>query len=367
MTMLSSGKVGIGTNAPGSVLDVRAASLPEIRLSSDATTRARLGIATIAGNISLNTLLNSFNIANDSGALHLSTSSASPSSVRMTIDTSGNVGIGTSSPTQRLEVAGNMLAISNNNNPYIGTGDATTDMVYMQWNSTAKAGRIQTLQGGGGAGNISIQPLGGNVGIGISAPLNTLAVSPVQYSTGTASQSTSTITGSGTTFTSGMVGSQFVFANGTSAGTITAFNSATSLTVSTSQTVSSQNYTVNYTGLNVTSSGNVGIGTTSPGSTLDVKGHVANSGTAATVGTCGTSPAITGNDNRGSVTNGTGAVSSCVITFNSAYATAPFCVVSWNGTGAPTTGMSSVATTTTLTVYFSVSSPSAVFNYQCTQ
>lgn len=74
-----------------------------------------------------------------------------------------------------------------------------------------------------------------------------------------------------------MVGSELIYANGVSAGTITGFNSATSLTVSTSQTVSAQAYTINYPGLNVTSTGNVGIGTTSPAGVLDVEGSVPQS------------------------------------------------------------------------------------------
>lgn len=65
--------------------------------------------------------------------------------------------------------------------------------------------------------------------------------SPHYYSTGTASQSGTTITGVGTTWTSAMVGMEFVFATGESA-TITAFGSTTSLTVSVSQTVSSTTY-----------------------------------------------------------------------------------------------------------------------------
>ena len=75
-----------------------------------------------------------------------------------------------------------------------------------------------------------------------------------------------------------MVGSQLVFANGTSAGTITAFNSSNSLTVSTSQTVSSQAYSIAYTGLQVGTAGNVGIGTTSPNTTLTVAGDVRMTG-----------------------------------------------------------------------------------------
>lgn len=71
--------------------------------------------------------------------------------------------------------------------------------------------------------------------------------SPIYYSTGTASQSTTTITGSGTTWTAAMVGMEFVFATGESA-TITAFTSTTSLTASVSQTVASSAYNIRTTG-----------------------------------------------------------------------------------------------------------------------
>ena len=114
----------------------------------------------------------------------------------------------------------------------------------------------------------------GNVGVGNINSANLFSVTPAQYSTGTASQSLTTITGAGTTFTSAMVGSQFIFADGTSAGTITAFTDTTHLTVSTSQTVSSfQAFNIVYTGLQVGSTGNVGIGTTAPASTLTVAGQ----------------------------------------------------------------------------------------------
>lgn len=63
------------------------------------------------------------------------------------------------------------------------------------------------------------------------------------YSTGTVSQSGTTVTGSGTTFTSAMVGMQIQYASGEVA-TITAYSSATSLTVSPSQTVASTSYKI---------------------------------------------------------------------------------------------------------------------------
>ena len=110
----------------------------------------------------------------------------------------------------------------------------------------------------------------GNVGMGIKTPPNNLSASPLQYSTGTASQSGTTVTGSGTTWTTAMIGSQFVYADGTSSGAITARASNTSVTVTTSQTVTSQGYKIHYQGLQVKSDGNVGIGNSAPLVLLEV-------------------------------------------------------------------------------------------------
>ena len=63
------------------------------------------------------------------------------------------------------------------------------------------------------------------------------------YDIGTASQSGTTVTGAGTTFTAAMNGGRIMFANGDWA-SITAFVSGTQLTVSPSQTVSSQAFVV---------------------------------------------------------------------------------------------------------------------------
>jgi hypothetical protein len=93
------------------------------------------------------------------------------------------------------------------------------------------------------------------LGIGVQTPANSLSVSPLQYNTGTASQSGTTVTGSGTTWTDAMVGGQLVYADGTTSGKITARASNTSITVTTSQTVASQAYDIHYTGLQVSSTG----------------------------------------------------------------------------------------------------------------
>jgi hypothetical protein len=52
-------------------------------------------------------------------------------------------------------------------------------------------------------------------------------------------------------------------------------------------------------------------------------------GTAPALTSCGTSPAIVGSDLAGEVTMGTATPTGCIITFNVAYASAPYCVVHW--------------------------------------
>ncbi len=118
-----------------------------------------------------------------------------------------------------------------------------------------------------------------NIGIGTTAPTNLLSVSPNTYDTGTAGTGgvlTATVTGVGTTWTSAMVGDEFIFQDGTKQ-TITAVASTTSLTLAAAvQENAGQNYRIHLPALQVTSTGNVGIGTAAPTSLLDVR--TANTG-----------------------------------------------------------------------------------------
>jgi hypothetical protein len=81
---------------------------------------------------------------------------------------------------------------------------------------------------------------GRNTAVGANA---LLVATAGRYTVGTASQSTTTVTGVGTNWFAEMVGATIVFSGG-QVGLITAFNSVTSLTVTTSQTVASTTYTI---------------------------------------------------------------------------------------------------------------------------
>lgn len=112
----------------------------------------------------------------------------------------------------------------------------------------------------------------------------------------------------------------------------------------------------------------VGIGTTSPGATLDVKSHIANSGTAATIGACGTSPSITGNDARGIITLGTGSPTSCTVTFAYPYVSTPYCVITPHGSDTGVVRWWISESTSTLVMTFSASpTVSQQFEYHCMQ
>ena len=102
----------------------------------------------------------------------------------------------------------------------------------------------------------------GLVGIGTPvAPLSSLEVfnSNVQYSTGTAYQTSTNIIGSGTTFTSAMLGGRFIFDDGTDAGIVTGFAASNIIIVSISQTVGAaddlRSYKIYYPSVQIDTSG----------------------------------------------------------------------------------------------------------------
>lgn len=94
-----------------------------------------------------------------------------------------------------------------------------------------------------------------------------------------------------------------------------------------------------------------------------IPNHVLNTGKAPVLSTCGgADAAIAGNDLAGVVTVGSTPSTACVITFATAFATAPACVVSWSA--GPLAAMSYTISTTAITVA-QTSTASNRLNYIC--
>ena len=64
-------------------------------------------------------------------------------------------------------------------------------------------------------------------------------------------------------------------------------------------------------------------------SILDTAGHIRDTGATPALSSCGTSPSISGTDIAGGVTMGTATPTGCTITFATTYASAPYCLVTW--------------------------------------
>jgi hypothetical protein len=159
----NSGNVGIGTTAPGSQLFVGSgtpsiASLPGVNVALGPTT----GSYVSASNNTVNTFIGSD--ASPYGIV--GTLSNHPLGLRanntlaLTILPSGNVGIGTTAPAQKLDVAGSVSSTG-----FCLAGTCKTD-----WSQVGG-----TSQWAGNAGS-SINYSGGNVGIGVAAPVAKLDV-----------------------------------------------------------------------------------------------------------------------------------------------------------------------------------------------
>lgn len=108
------------------------------------------------------------------------------------------------------------------------------------------------------------------------------------------------------------------------------------------------------TGLNINVSGTQRAKVTSTG-------HLRLAiGNTPTMGSCGTSPSVTGTDGAGRITIGSGSPGSCTLNFSQTYSTAPFCTAS----AGQSLGMSTTVSTTSI-IFTSTAFSEVAINYIC--
>jgi len=184
----SSGNVGIGTSSPFGKLNVQNGTIFVGQSAGTTQTNILLsGYGQVFGGQTYGdvSIRSSYDGSGNGSTLNFYTSpntgGANISVERMRIDTSGNVGIGTSSPSQKLSVVGNIAA-----GDTASTADGFVDI------AGASTGSVRITRTGTSATNSSmvfsttystlqermrIDGLG-NVGIGTSSPVNKLGLSP---------------------------------------------------------------------------------------------------------------------------------------------------------------------------------------------
>jgi len=197
MRIDSSGNVGIGTTAPSSLLHSEGSS-PDLTIRdtqsytvSDGPLIQFQGRGPNATNYNFGYIRGVSSGANNAGILQFATNSAGTQSVALTIGSSGNVGIGTTSPVARLHAntaggegfrlttasaqAGNvvLLAVAGVSNGYQITNDASNNINHIWHNAGGEKARIDSsgtfrVKGAGTAGITDAVQLNG------SAPANSL-------------------------------------------------------------------------------------------------------------------------------------------------------------------------------------------------
>jgi len=178
--------VGIGTTSPAvklSILD-SISSYGVQRIQNNSTS----GYSSIEVFDSNSSQVGAFGYANSSatvtaGNIYTYSSGnitflAGGTSERMRITSSGNVGIGTTSPANKLTVTANDVFNQDSSGQIVIRGASNTNKaLLLGFDTTSNYGYLQAIEQGTSTRPLNLQPFGGNVGIGTISPTAKLNVS----------------------------------------------------------------------------------------------------------------------------------------------------------------------------------------------
>ena len=168
------GNVGIGTASPSRLLQLNSSGQTDLHLTS-----TNQGVGASDG-------MTIFLDASGTGGLWLREAAAlrfaTSSSEKMRIDSSGNVGIGTTAPATKLHVNGDIGAYTSD---WVATVSGSRLLMKTFANTGDTYSLIQAQDVGGNSNNaLALQPYGDNVGIGTTSPSAKLDVNGAFYVTG---------------------------------------------------------------------------------------------------------------------------------------------------------------------------------------
>jgi hypothetical protein len=166
--MLNNGNVGIGTTSPQLRLDVKGSASDtntNFGVTVEESTLFRPSSDLAGIRFGFNSTDGYMWSAASGGKLHFGTRLAPDNNINMTLDSSGNVGIGTTSPVYKLDVR-------SSGNLFYGQTDLN--------NNTS----VFRLKGNGGASSLFEVKANGNVGIGTTNPTSKLVVGDLANTSG---------------------------------------------------------------------------------------------------------------------------------------------------------------------------------------
>ena len=173
-------RLGIGTTSPSAPLSLGNGGAESLELNHNISSSSRI--------LSYNRSNNTYRQLQLDAFEHVFKTS---SSERMRITSAGRVGIGTTNPNVKLEI----LQGGTNEFPTLGTADGNLYLtdgglwgMFMGVDSSSGTGWIQQMRNDSAvAYDISLNPVGGNVGIGTTSPSKKLEVNGTFKATGDAS------------------------------------------------------------------------------------------------------------------------------------------------------------------------------------
>ena len=192
LTVTNTGNVGIGTTTPDSKLHVSGASQTQLRIETTSGT-SDTGIRFIdpnntwAAGVNIgNTLAGSFNVYDISNGRAPFTIAEGAANNSLYINSTGNVGVGTASPSAKLHVAGDDNGSGGSVSGQLRISGATdpNQRLLLGYDTNDNFGWIQATQAGSAFRNLVLNQSGGNVGIGTTSPATTLSVAGNGYLTG---------------------------------------------------------------------------------------------------------------------------------------------------------------------------------------